>query len=91
MAKDHVCFVRGCAGIASFGFRFPGPLSEVPQKFRGYLWSCVDHVYDAEARQVGAREMASADGLLVLHQGDLFMGDTEVRAADAAQIRRARA
>jgi hypothetical protein len=91
MVKDHVCFVRGCPGIASFGFRFPGPLSEVPQKFRGYLWSCVDHVSDAVSRQVKAREMASNDGLLVLHQGDLFMGDTEVRALDAAHGRRARA
>ena len=91
MAKDHVCFVRSCRAIASFGFRFPGPLSEVPQKYRGYLRSCADHVNDAEARQAKAREMASADGLLVLHQGDLFMGDTEVRALDAAQVRRARA
>ena len=46
----HICAKAGCARPASLGFRYPGPRSEVPDRFRGYIWACSEHVDGAEAR-----------------------------------------
>ena len=69
------CFCEGCEAPAPFGIRFPGPRSEVPERYRGYLWYCSDHAAEAIARRDAAMERAKADGSLAAVQMGLFGGE----------------
>ena len=50
------CFVEGCDGHASFGYRWPGFRHEAPAGVQGYLWACYEHRDDAEKRRDAALE-----------------------------------
>lgn len=75
------CFVEGCEALAPFGIRFPGPLSEVPAKYRGYLWHCEAHLEAAIARRDRAMDRARADGSWEPVQLGLFGGEEARRKA----------
>lgn len=75
------CFVEGCEAPAPFGIRFPGPRSEVPERYRGYMWHCVGHLDDAIARRDAAVERAKADGSWGAVQLGLFGGEEARRKA----------
>lgn len=48
----RVCFKEGCDARAPYGFRLPGPMGELPDGLRWkYLWSCREHMDEAEARR----------------------------------------
>lgn len=47
------CIVCG-ADSAMFGFRWPGPRSDIPKGKNGYIWACADH------REEGERRMRAA-------------------------------
>lgn len=49
---SHRCFKEGCENRAPHGFRLPGQMSRLPEKFRWkYLWACDDHIEEAQARR----------------------------------------
>jgi hypothetical protein len=75
------CFVEGCEAPAPFGIRFPGPRSEVPQRYRGYLWHCERHTDEAVARRDLALDRAKADGSWAPVQLGLFGGEEARRKA----------
>lgn len=62
--KRRTCFHEGCEAPAPWGLRLPGLLSEVPEKYRGYLWHCRAHEAEALARRDAALAKAKADGSL---------------------------
>jgi len=62
MTHGHACFL--CGSSASFGFRLPGLLSELPEGKRGVLWACREHRGEAERRRdghLGRTTLGSAD------------------------------
>lgn len=69
------CFHEGCAGVAPYGTRFPGLVSELPEKYRGYLWSCEEHLGEARARRDAAYERAKGSGEIEAVQLGLFGGE----------------
>jgi hypothetical protein len=46
-------------------------MSKVPEKYRGYLWSCADHRVGALARRDAALSRARSEGLIVPVQIDM--------------------
>lgn len=59
MTHGHACFL--CGSSASFGFRLPGLLSELPEGKRGVLWACRDHRGEAERRREAAAGLPARD------------------------------
>ena len=63
----HKCFTDGCGNRAPYGFRWPGPRSQIPHGKTGYLWSCKEHRdaamkrRDAAVNGTGAKRR-TADG-----------------------------
>lgn len=49
----HRCGICG-ADRAPFGYRLPGPLSQLPAGKRGTLWACAAHRDAAAQRQANA-------------------------------------
>lgn len=49
--KEHTCFSADCTNPAPYGYRWPGPMSELKPGDRGYLWACANHREDAERRR----------------------------------------
>lgn len=51
--SDHPCGICG-ATPAPYGFRLPGPIRDLPDRRRGYLWACALHRAEAEDRHARA-------------------------------------
>lgn len=49
----HPCAICGSQD-APWGYRLPGPQSDLPEKRRGYLWACAAHRDEAARRQAAA-------------------------------------
>lgn len=77
----RTCCIDGCDKPAPWGLRFPGRFSDVPDKYRGYLWHCADHFDAAEARRDKALEKARADGDIRPWQDELFGWESDRRDA----------
>lgn len=70
--RSQKCFFEGCDRNAPYGKRLSGPLSKVPEGYRGYLWHCEAHEDEARGRRDAAEAKAKSEGKVEPEQLDMI-------------------